>query len=107
MELLYIKLLMIQLIGSFYFFVTWEVFYFLFLIRVGLVKSIANINLPPTLIPVSGVGTTYFHHVVIKIQQLFLRPAACLTSTLKLEWVQTTANDQRLNVPSESWRSSR
>jgi hypothetical protein len=23
-----------------------------------------------------------FHHVVIKIRQLFLRPAACLTSTL-------------------------
>jgi hypothetical protein len=25
---------------------------------------------------------TCFHHVVIKIRQLFLRPAACLTSTL-------------------------
>jgi hypothetical protein len=36
----------------------------------------------PTLISLSGVGTTYFHHVVIKIRQLFLRPAACLTSTL-------------------------
>jgi hypothetical protein len=37
-----------------------------------------------------------FHHVVIKIWQLFLRPAACLTSTLlktlKLEWVLTIAN---------------
>jgi hypothetical protein len=38
--------------------------------------------LPPTLIPLSGVGTTCFYHVVIKIRQLFLRPAACLTSTL-------------------------
>jgi hypothetical protein len=34
----------------------------------------------PTLIPLSGVGTTYFH-VVIKVWQLFLRPAACLTLT--------------------------
>jgi hypothetical protein len=30
----------------------------------------------------SGVGTTWFYHVVIKIRPLFLRPAACLTSTL-------------------------
>jgi hypothetical protein len=29
----------------------------------------------PTLIPLSGVGTTYFQHVVIMIRQLFLRPA--------------------------------
>jgi hypothetical protein len=36
----------------------------------------------PTLIPLSGVGTTCFYHVVIKIRQLFVRPAACLTSTL-------------------------
>jgi hypothetical protein len=36
----------------------------------------------PTLILLSGVGTTCFHHVVIKIRQLFLRPAASLTSTL-------------------------
>jgi hypothetical protein len=28
------------------------------------------------------VRTTCFHHVVIKIRHLFLRPAACLTSTL-------------------------
>jgi hypothetical protein len=33
-----------------------------------------------------------FHHIVIKIRQLFLRPAVCLTSTLKLEQVLTTAN---------------
>jgi hypothetical protein len=33
-----------------------------------------------------------FHHV-IKIRQLFLRPAACLASTIsELEWVLTTAN---------------
>jgi hypothetical protein len=36
----------------------------------------------PTLIPLSGVGTTCFHHVVIKIRHLFLRLATCLTSTL-------------------------
>jgi hypothetical protein len=29
----------------------------------------------PTLIPMSGVGTTCFHLVVIKIRHLFLRPA--------------------------------
>jgi hypothetical protein len=32
--------------------------------------------------PVNGVGKTCFHHVVIKIWQSFLRPVACLTSTL-------------------------
>jgi hypothetical protein len=52
-----------------------------------------------------------FYHVVIKIRQLFLRPAACLTSTLlktgvgaiycKCNW------DQRLNVPSGTRRSWR
>jgi hypothetical protein len=36
----------------------------------------------PTLNPLSGVGTTCFHHVVIKIRHLFLQPATCLTSTL-------------------------
>jgi hypothetical protein len=40
----------------------------------------------PTLVLLSGVGTTCFHHVVIKIRQLFLRPAAYLM------WVQTTVN---------------
>jgi hypothetical protein len=46
-----------------------------------------------TLIPLSGVGTTCFHHVVIKIRQLFLRPAACLMSTL-LE-TAVGANDRK------------
>jgi hypothetical protein len=62
----------------------------------------------PTLIPLSGVGTTCFHHVVIKIRHLFLRPAACLTSTL-LE-IGVNANGckcgQQLNVPFKAWRSS-
>jgi hypothetical protein len=30
---------------------------------------------------ISRVGAKCFHHVMIKIRQLFLRPAACLTST--------------------------
>jgi hypothetical protein len=37
-------------------------------------------SLFPTLIPISGVVQHVFHHVVIKIRQLFLRLAACLTS---------------------------
>jgi hypothetical protein len=45
----------------------------------------------PTFIPLSGVGTTYFHDVVIKIRQLFSRPAACL------RWVQITANAAETN----------
>jgi hypothetical protein len=56
----------------------------------------------------SGVGTTCFHHVVIKIWQLFLRPAACLTSTLLETGVGTNnykcSRDQRLNMPSEARR---
>jgi hypothetical protein len=64
----------------------------------------------PTLIPLSGVGTTCFHHVVIKIRHLFLRPAACVMSTL-LEGVDANdckcSRDQQLNVPSEARRSSR
>jgi hypothetical protein len=73
--------------------------------------NISQYLLLPTLIPLSGVGTTCFHHVVTKIWQLFLRPAACLTSTL-LE-TGTSVNDckrsqdQRFNVPSEARRSSR
>jgi hypothetical protein len=67
--------------------------------------------LPPTLI-LSGVGTTcFFHHVVIKIRQLFLRPAAYLTSTPLETGVGANDckchRDQRLNVPSEARRSSR
>jgi hypothetical protein len=61
----------------------------------------------PTLIPLSGVGTTcFFHHVVIKIRQLFLRTAACLMSTLLETGVGSNDykcnRDQRLNVPSEA-----
>jgi hypothetical protein len=33
-----------------------------------------RILLLPTLIPLNGLGTTCFYHVVIKIRQLFLRP---------------------------------
>jgi hypothetical protein len=59
----------------------------------------------PTLIPLSGVGVKCFHHVVIKIRQLFLRQAACLTTP----FLETGAGandckcsrDQRLNVSSE------
>jgi hypothetical protein len=45
----------------------------------------------PTLISLSGVGTC-FHHVVVKIRQLFLRLATCLMSTLLETGVQTTGN---------------
>jgi hypothetical protein len=41
-----------------------------------------NNLLLPTLITLSGVGTTCFHHVVTKIRKLFLRLAGCLMSTL-------------------------
>jgi hypothetical protein len=44
--------------------------------------STCRLILLPTLIPQSGVGTTWFNHVVIKIRHLFLRPAVCLLSTL-------------------------
>jgi hypothetical protein len=64
-----------------------------------------------TLIPLSGVGTTCIHHVVIKIRSLFLRPAACLTSTLLETGVDANdckySRDQQLTVPSEARRSSR
>jgi hypothetical protein len=65
----------------------------------------ARLLLRPTLIPLSGVGTTCFHYVVIKIRHLFLRPAACLTSTLLETGVGANdckcGRDQQLNVPSE------
>jgi hypothetical protein len=74
----------------------------------------------PTLIPLSGVGTACFHHVVIKIRQLFLRPAATSTYLPTYLPCQPTyletgvsTNDckcsrkQRLNMPSETQRSSR
>jgi hypothetical protein len=68
-------------------------------------------SLFPTLIPLSGVGITYFHHVMIKIQQLFLRLVAGLTSTLFEAAVGTNdckhSRDQRLNVPSKARRSLR
>jgi hypothetical protein len=68
-------------------------------------------GLLPSSIPLSGVGTTCFHHVVIKIRQLFLRPTACLTSTLLETGVDTNdckySRDQQLNVPSDARRSSR
>jgi hypothetical protein len=63
----------------------------------------------PTLIPQSGVGTTCFHHIAIKIRHLFLRPTACLTSTLLETGVDANnckcSRDQQFNVPSEA-RSS-
>jgi hypothetical protein len=55
-------------------------------------------------IPLSGVGTTCFHHVT-KIRQLFLRPAACLMSTLETGVGANNckcSRDQQLNVPFES-----
>jgi hypothetical protein len=48
-----------------------------------------------------------FHHVVIKIRQLFLRPATCLMSTLLETGVGANDykcnRDQRLNVYSKFW----
>jgi hypothetical protein len=65
--------------------------------------SLANSSHYP-LPTLSGVGTTCFHHVVIKIRQLFLRPAACLTSTLLETGVGAydckCSRDLRLNMPS-------
>jgi hypothetical protein len=39
----------------------------------------------------------FFHHLVIKIRQLFLRPAACLMSTLLESGVGATANASGTN----------
>jgi hypothetical protein len=69
-----------------------------------------NLNLLlPTLIPLSGVGTICFYHVLIKIRHLLLRPAACLTSTLLETAVDANdckcSRDQQLNVPSEARRT--
>jgi hypothetical protein len=65
----------------------------------------------PTLILLSGVDTTCYHHVVINFRHLFLRPAACLTTTLPEIGVDVNdckcSRDQQLNVPSEARRSSR
>jgi hypothetical protein len=46
----------------------------------------------PTLIPLSGIGRTCFHYVVIKIRHLFLRPPAWRQPSLKRECVLSTAN---------------
>jgi hypothetical protein len=76
-----------------------------------MIFTYTSILLLHTLIPLSEVGTTSFSKCVIKNRQLFLRPAACLTSIL-LE-TEVGANDglcsrgQQLNVPSEARRSSR
>jgi hypothetical protein len=49
-----------------------------------------------TLIPLSGVGTTCFHHVVIKIRHLFYdQPPACRQPSFKLEGMLTTAKYSR------------
>jgi hypothetical protein len=60
-----------------------------------------SIFLFPTLIPLSRVGTTCFHRVAIKIRQLFLRPAACLTSSLLENGVDANgckcSRDQQFN----------
>jgi hypothetical protein len=47
-----------------------------------------------TLIPLSGVGTTCFHHVVIKIRHLFFTIGRLpdVNPSLKLKWVLMTAN---------------
>jgi hypothetical protein len=54
----------------------------------------------------SGIGTTCFHHVVIKIRQSLPRPAARPTSTLLETGVVTDdckcSRDLRLKVPSEA-----
>jgi hypothetical protein len=57
----------------------------------------------PTL---SGIGTICFSSCCEKIWQLFLRPAACLTSALLETGVGANdckcSRDQRLNVPSQA-----
>jgi hypothetical protein len=63
-----------------------------------------------TLIPLSGVGTC-FSSCCDKDSATFLRPAACLTSTLLETGVDANdckcSRDQQLNVPSKAQRSSR
>jgi hypothetical protein len=70
-----------------------------------------SLSLFATLTLLSEVSTTCFYHVVIKIWQLFLRPAACLTLTLLETGVgandRKCNRDQRLNVASETRRSSK
>jgi hypothetical protein len=92
--------------------------YYLFVVFIGkhlknhgIIFAFNKISfLLPTIIPLSGVGTTCLNHVVIKIRHLFLRPAACLTSTLLETGVEANciwSRDQQLNVPSQARRSSR
>jgi hypothetical protein len=63
-----------------------------------------------TLISLSGVGTTCFHHFVIKIRHLFLATARLMPTLIE---TGVDANDckcnrdQLLNVPFEARRSSR
>jgi hypothetical protein len=68
-------------------------------------------SLLPTLIPLSGVGTTCFSSCCDKDSAIFLRPAACLKSTFLETGVGVNDckcnQDQRLIVPSEARRSSR
>jgi hypothetical protein len=79
--------------------------------RISRVAGRTKYALPSTTSTSSYPYIHIFHHVVIKIQQLFLRTAACLTSTL-LE-TEVSANDckcsqnQQLNVPAEARSSSR
>jgi hypothetical protein len=48
---------------------------------------------------VSEVGTTCFHHVVIKIRQLFIRPVTCLNSILLETGVATNGTNDLLYLP--------
>jgi hypothetical protein len=63
----------------------------------------------PTVIPLSGVGTTCFSSCCDKDSAIILRPAACLTSLLgngvggnDCKW----SRDHWFNVPSEAGKSS-
>jgi hypothetical protein len=57
------------------------------------ISSTHPVLLFPSFNPLSGVGTTCFHYVVIMIRHLFLLPAACLKSILlESEWMLTTTN---------------
>jgi hypothetical protein len=47
---------------------------------IGTLVEVRSLLLPPTLIPLSGVGTTCFSSCCDKDSAFILRPAACLTS---------------------------
>jgi hypothetical protein len=56
-------------------------------------NKIKNILLLSTFIPLRGVGTACFYHVVIKIRHLFYdQSPAWRQPSLKLEWMLTTVN---------------